>query len=190
MPHGSTRRTIRVAMLAAVLAAAAGCQSPSHDTGQMYNVSEQFEGHVGKHMPIVFEGELGVPAIEVTMCRKATDASRPEMASYNIHVQIYSSNKKYDLADNRLEFVADGVRMSLARSGAFEAGHGEQAANYPISAKDLETLAAADDITMRINTADTHLERHLDAAQVAALDDFYVVCVAPDTTRRQAGVND
>lgn len=190
MPHGSTRRRVGVALLTGVLAAGAGCQTQSRETGAMYEVSERFDGHVGQHMPLVFEGELGTPSIVLTMCRKATDASRPEMASYNIHVKVLSGSKKYDLADNRLEFIADGVRMSLARSGAVDAGRGGQAANYPISAQDIETLAAADEITMRVNTADAHMERHLDAAHLAAVDEFYMVCVEPDETPRHAGIND
>ncbi len=46
-------------MLAGVVAVGAGCQSPSHETGELYGVSEQFDGHVAQHMPLVFAKGAG-----------------------------------------------------------------------------------------------------------------------------------
>ncbi len=177
-------------MLAGVVAVGAGCQSPSHETGELYGVSEQFDGHVGRHMPLVFEKEPGEPWVVLTLCRKTTDASRPEMASYNIHVTILSDKATYDLGDKRLEFIADGVRISLASGGMVESVPREQAANYPISVQDLRTLAAAADVMLRINTADVRMERDLDPTHLAAMDEFYLVCVEQASAPRHAGVND
>ena len=189
MSHGSTRRRVGVVMLAGVAAVAAGCQSPSHETGELYGVSERFDGHVGQHMPLVFVKERSEPWIVMTLCRKTTDISRPEMASYNLHVAILSRNKKYDLADKRIEFIAGGERISLARVGAADSGPNEQSANYPISLPDLETLANASSVTVRINTTDVQMTRGLDQTHLAAVDEFYLVCVEQGSTRH-AGVND
>jgi hypothetical protein len=190
MSQGNTGGRI-VAMLPVlpVLLAIAGCQSPSHDTGELYGVSEKFDGHVGEHMPVVFAKYRGEPGIVLTLCRKTTEASRVEMASYNLHVTILSAKKQYDLEDNRIEFIADGERISLARAGAVGAGPGEHAANYPIGMADIETLAKADHATVRIMTAGAHMTRDLDQTQLAAVDEFYVVCVEPGADRH-AGVND
>ena len=190
MSHGITRGRVGVAILAGVVAVGAGCQSPSHETGELYGVSGHFDGHVGRHMPLVFEKQQGEPWVVLTLCRKTTDASRPEMSSYNIHVTILSDKAAYDLRDKRIEFIADDVRISLARVGKAESASHEQAANYPISVQDLQTLAAADDVMLRINTAEARMERDLDATHLAAMDEFYVVCVEQASGLRHAGVND
>ncbi len=190
MSSGITRGRAGVAMLAGVVAVGAGCQSPSHETGELYGVSEQFDGHVAQHMPLVFAKEQGEPWVVLTLCRKTTDTSRPEMASYNIHVTILSNKAMYDLQDERLEFIADDVRISLARVGMVESVPEEQAANYPISVQDLRTFAAADEVMVRINTADVRMERDLDPTHLAAMDEFYLVCVEQAPAPRHAGVND
>jgi len=190
MSHGITRGRVGVAILAGVVAVGAGCQSPSHETGELYGVSGHFDGHVGRHMPLVFAKQQGEPWIVLTLCRKTMDAGRPEMSSYNIHVTILSDEPMYDLRDKRLEFIADDLRISLARVGKVESVPGEQAANYPISVQDLQTLAAADDVMLRINTAEARMERDLDATHLAAMDEFYVVCVEQASGLRHAGVND
>ena len=185
MPVGTTRRWISVPTLLLL----AGCQSPGHETGELYGVSERFEGHVGQHMPLVFAKERSEPWIVLTLCRKTTDISRPEMASYNLHLTILSANEQYDLADNRIEFIADGERISLARVGAADAAPNEQSANYPISMPDLKTLADANGVTVRINTTEVQMTRGLDQTHLAAVDEFFVVCVEQGSTRH-AGVND
>ena len=190
MSHGSKRGRVGVALLAGVVALGAGCQSPSHETGDLYGVSEQFDGHVGRHMPLVFVKEPREPWIVLTLCRKTTVTSRPEMSSYNIHVTILSGKETYDLQDKRLEFIADDVRISLARVGMVDTVPHEQAANYPISVQDLQTLAAANDVMVRINTADVRMERDLDPTHLAAMDEFYRVCVEQASAPRHAGVND
>ena len=190
MLDGITRGRAGIVILAAVVAVGAGCQSPGIETGALYGVSDQFAGHVGQHMPLVFEKEAGEPWVVLTLCRRETDASRPEMSSYNIHVTILSGKESYDLGDKRLEIIADDVRFSLARVGKIEAGSDEQAGNYPINMYDLRTLAAADDVTVRINTADVRMERELDTAHLAAIEEFYLVCVEHASSTRHAGVND
>ena len=177
-------------MLAGVVAVGAGCQSPGRETGESYGVSEHFDGHVARHMPLVFEKQQGEPWVVLTLCRKTTDASRPEMSSYNIHVTILSDEATYDLRDKRIEFIADGVRISLARVGKAESVPQEQAGNYPISVQDLRTLADADNVMVRINTADVRMERDLDPTHLAAMDEFYLVCVEQASAPRHAGVND
>lgn len=179
----------RIAAAVLLMLTGAGCQSPSHETGEIYGVSEEFEGHVGQHMPLVFAKEQGEPWIVLTLCRKTTDASRPEMASYNVHVAILSSAQQYDLESNRLEFIADGQRISLARAGAIDTGEDVQAANYPIGAPDLKTLADAGSVTVRINLAEGQMTRGLDLTHLAAVDEFYVVCVEGGSPRH-AGVSD
>ena len=190
MTHGSTPGWIGVAVLAGIVALGTGCQSPSHETGALYGVSDQFDGHVGQHMPLVFEQESGEPWVVLTLCRKETDASRPEMSSYNIHVTILSKKEMYDLQDKRLEFIADDTRLSLARVGNVESAPDEQSANYPINMHDLQTLANADDVTVRISTADVRMERDFDPTHLAAIDEFYLVCVEQASAPRHAGVND
>ncbi len=190
MSHGSTPGRVGVAMLAVVVAVGTGCQSPGRETGDSYSVSEHFDGHVGRHMPLVFAKQQGEPWIVLTLCRKTMDAGRPEMSSYNIHVTILSGKETYDLQDKRLEFIADDVRISLARVGKAESAPGEQAANYPISVQDLRTLAAAAEVVVRINTADVRMERDLDATHLAAVDEFYLECVEQASAPRHAGVND
>ena len=105
-------------------------------------MSEHFDGHVGRHMPLVFAKTADEPWVEITLCQNVARESRPEVALYNVHVMILSSKDAYDLQDNRLEFIADGVRISLASGGMVESVPREQAANYPISVQDLRTLAA------------------------------------------------
>ena len=56
--------------------------------------------------------------------------------------------------------------------------------------QDLRTLAAADKVMVRINTADVRMERDLDAAHRAAMDEFYLECVEQASAPRHAGVND
>ena len=56
--------------------------------------------------------------------------------------------------------------------------------------QDLQTLAAADDVMLRINTAEVNMERDLDATHLAAMDEFYLVCVEQASAPRHAGVND
>ena len=190
MSYGFTRGRVGIAMLAAVVAVGAGCQSPSHQTGDLYRVFEQFDGHVGRHMTLVFAKQQGEPWVVLTLCRKTTDTSRPEMSSYNIHVTILSDEATYDLGDKRIEFIADDVRISLARVGKAESASHEQAGNYPISVQDLRALATADDVTVRINTADVRMERDLGATHLAAMNEFYLECVEQASAPRHAGVND
>ncbi len=177
-------------MLAGVVAVSAGCQSPSHETGELYGVSEQFDGHVGRHMPIVFAKEQGEPWVVLTLCLNTSDTGRPERSSYNIHVTILSDEPTYELRDKRLEFIADDLRISLARVGKVESVPEEQAANYPISVQDLQALAAANDVMVRINTADVRMERDLNPTHLAAMGEFYLVCVEQASAPRHAGVND
>ncbi len=177
-------------MLAGVVAMGAGCQSPSHETGELYGVSGHFDGHVGRHMPLVFARQQDEPWIVLTLCLKTMETGRPEMSSYNIHVTILSDMPTYDLGDKRLEFIADDQRISLARVGKVESAPQEQAANYPISVQDLQTLAAADDVMLRINTAEVRMERNLEATHLAAMDEFYLVCVEQASAPRHAGVDD
>ena len=91
---------------------------------------------------------------------------------------------------SNFEFIADDVRISLARVGVVESVPRQQAANYPISVQDLRTFAAADEVMVRINTADVRMERDLDPTHIAALDEFYLVCVEQASAPRHAGVND
>ncbi len=190
MLHGNTHLRIGLGLLSGVLLAAGGCQTPSHETGELYGMSEQFDAHVGRHMPLVFEKADGEPWVEVTLCENVAAANRPEVALYNVHVTILSSNDKYDLQDNRLEFIADGARISLARAGAYESGPRQHAANYPINVHDLTMLAGAREVRIRVNTADVHLDRTLDPTHLAALVEFHHVVVEAGTAPRHAGVND
>jgi len=190
MLHGITHVRVRLGLLTGVLIATGGCQTPSHETGELYRMSEQFDGHVGRHMPLVFERTHGEPWVEVTLCQNVAGGSRPEVALYNVHVTILSSKDIYDLQDNRLEFIADGARISLARAGAYESDPKQHTANYPISVHDLTTLAGAHEVRIRVNAADVHLDRMLDPTHLAALDEFYFVAVEGGTAPRHAGVND
>ena len=124
------------------------------------------------------------PRVVLTLCQNTAD--RPQQ--YNLHVAIMSSKATYEL--QRLDFVADGARISLAPAGAIEARPTEKAANYPINLHDLNTLATARDVKIRFNTAGTQLERVLDPVHVAALDDFYVQCVQEGSAPRHAAVDD
>ena len=176
------RVAVGVVLLAGALLAAGGCQSTGHETGQLYGVSQEFDGHVGRHMPLVFG--MKNPRVVVTLCQNTAD--RPQQ--YNLHVAIMSSKATYEL--QRLDFVADGARISLARAGAIEARPTEKAANYPINPHDLKILAGARDVKIRINTAGTHVDRVLDPVHVAALDDFYVRCVQAGSAPRHAALDD
>ena len=171
-----------VVFLAAALLATGGCQSTDAKTGQLYGVSQEFDGHVGRHMPLVFGTKN--PWVVVTLCQNT--AGRP--GHTNIHVEIMSSKELYEL--ERIDFIADGARISLARAGAIEASPDAKAANYPISVHDLETLARARDVKIRINTAGTNLERFLDPMHIAALDDFYKHCVQERSAPRHAALDD
>ncbi len=174
-------RALGVVFLAAALLTSGGCQSTGAKTGRLYGVSREFDGHVGRHMPIV----LGMknPRVVVTLCQNTADRS----GRYNIHVVIMSSKSMYELG--RLDLIADGVRISLARAGAIEAGPDERAANYPINLHDLKTLAGARYVKIRINTAGTQLERTLGPTHIAALDDFYVQCVQESSAPRHAALD-
>lgn len=189
MLHGITDVRVGLVLSASVLLATGGCQTPSHETGELYGMSEHFDGHVGRHMPLVFERSHGEPWVEVTLCQNVAE-HRPEVALYNVHVTILSSRDIYDLQDNRLEFIADGARISLARAGAYEAEPRQHAANYPINVHDLTTLAGAREVRIRVKTADARLDRTLDPTHLAALNEFYTVVVEGRTAPRHAGVND
>ena len=189
MLHGITDVRVGLVLSASVLLVAGGCQTPSHETGELYGMSEHFDGHVGRHMPLVFERSHGEPWVEVTLCQNVAE-HRPEVALYNIHVTILSSRDIYDLQDNRLEFIADGTRISLARAGTYESDPKQNSANYPINVNDLATLAGAAEVRIRVNATDIHLDRTFDPAHLAALDEFYVVAVEGGTAPRHAGVND
>ncbi len=169
-------------LLAGALIATGGCQSTTHETGQLYGVSQEFDGHVGQHMPLVFG--MKNPRVVVTLCQNT--AGRP--GQYNIHVAIRSSNDRYE--PQRLDFIADGTRISLAGAGAIEASPKEKAANYPISLHDLETLAGARNVKIRIKTTAAYLERDLAPMHVAALDAFYVQCVQEGSAPRHAALDD
>ena len=190
MLHGNTHVRIGLGLLAGVLFATVGCQAPSHETGELYGMSEQFDAHVGRHMPMVFEKSGKEPWVEVTLCQNVAAANRPEVALYNVHVTILSSDKKYDLQDNRIEFIADGARISLARVGVYQARPKQYAANYPINVHDLATLAGAREVRIRVKAAESHLDRTLDPTHLAALNEFYAVVVEGGTAHRHAGVND
>jgi len=172
---------LAVVLLAGALFAAGGCQSTGAKTGRLYGVSREFDGHVGRHMPLVFG--MKNPRVLVTLCQNTADRS----GRYNIHVVIMSSRSMYELG--RLDLIADGVRISLARAGAIEAGFDEKAANYPINLHDLKTLAGARYVKIRINTAGTQLERTLGPTHIAALDDFYVQCVQESSAPRHAALD-
>jgi hypothetical protein len=169
-------------LLAGALIATGGCQSTTHETGQLYGVSQEFDGHVGQHMPLVFG--MKNPRVVVTLCQNT--AGRP--GQYSIHVAIRSSNDRYE--PQRLDFIADGTRISLADAGAIEASPKEKAANYPISLQDLETLAGARNVKIRIKTTAAYLERDLAPMHVAALDSFYVQCVQEGSAPRHAALDD
>ena len=190
MSQGNTHVRIGLGLLVTLMLATGGCQTPSHETGELYGMSEQFDGHVGRHMPLVFEKGDGEPWVEITLCENVASANRSEVALYNIHVTILSSNDKYDLQDNRLEFIADGARISLARAGAYESEPRQHAANYPINVHDLTTLAGAREVRIRVKAADARLDRTLDPTHLAALNEFYTVVVEGRTAPRHAGVND
>ncbi len=190
MLHGNTHGRIGLGLLTGVLLAVGGCQTPSHETGELYGMSEQFDAHVGRHMPLVFEKTDGEPWVTVTLCENVAATNRPEVTLYNVHVTILSSNDKFDLQDNRLEFVADGARISLARAGAYESAPKQHAANYPINVHDLTLLAGAREVRIRVKAADVHLDRTLDATHLAALGEFYRVVVEGDSVPRHSGVND
>ncbi len=190
MLHGVTHMRVGLGLLTGVLLATGGCQTPSHATGELYGMSEHFDGHVGRHMPLVFAKTADEPWVEITLCQNVARESRPEVALYNVHVMILSSKDAYDLQDNRLEFIADGARISLARAGAYESDPKQHTANYPINVHDLTTLAVADEVRIRVNVAERHLDRTLGPTHLAALDEFYVVVVEGGTAPRHVGVND
>jgi len=173
---------LAVVLLAGALFAAGGCQSTGAKTGHLYGVSQEFDGHVGRHMPLVFGTKN--PRVVVTLCQNTAG----RLGHTSIHVEIMSSNDLYELT--RIDFIADGARISLARAGAIEASPDVKAANYPISLHDLETLAGARDVKIRINTTGTHLERVLGPMHIAALDDFYVQCVRESSAPRHAALDD
>ena len=190
MLHGYTHVRIGLGLLAGVLFATVGCQTPSHETGDLYVMSEQFDNHVGQHMPMVFEKSAKEPWVEVTFCKNVAAVYRPEVAMYNVHVTILSTNDIYDLQDNRIEFIADGARISLARVGAYQARPKQYAANYPINVHDLTTLAGAREVRIRVKAAEAHLDRTFDPTHLAALVEFYAEVVEEGTGTRRAGVND
>ena len=90
MSNGITRGRVGVAIIAGVVAVGAGCQSPSHETGELYGVSGHFDGHGGRHMPLGFAKQQGEPWIVLTLCRKTMDRGRQHTPSTNIHVTSLS----------------------------------------------------------------------------------------------------